>query len=356
MELRIIPYRIPFRTPFRTATHEFRHREGHFLKFSCTGFSVWSEAAPLPGFSHETHVEVAHLLDYYHSDIQNCLKQNRNPAVLEFYNTLPASIRFSISLLWHQVKAMEMKKSLCEYLKGDHTAKIPVNATLGRVSVDEALEKVSNFAGNGYGTIKVKIGSDFEQELEVLKKIRAKYPELTLRVDANQSWSYEEALKHLSKLKNIQIEYSEEPLNSPTPESLSRIRAESSVPIAADESVRSAEDASQLLKSDAVDALILKPMLIGGIEEILRISTRAEEAGVNVVFTTSLEAGVGRLITAQIAAGLLQHPVACGLATGSMLTKDVFYDENFIHRGNFIIPEDAGLGATPDFSNLDLDL
>lgn len=356
MELRISPYRISFRTPFRTATHEFRHREGHFLKLSGSGISVWSEAAPLPGFSHETHDKVGHLLDYYYNDIENCLKQNRNPAILEFYNTLPASIRFGISMLWHQAKALEMNKSLCEYLKGQHTAKLPLNATLGRASVDEALKKVSNFVGNGYGTIKVKAGSDFEQELELLRKIRAKYPELTLRVDANRSWSYEEALTYLSELKKIKPEYCEEPLRSPTPEMLSRLRNETSIPIAADESVRSADDASQLLKSDAADVLILKPMLIGGIEEILNINSQAEDAGVSVVYTTSLEAGVGRLITAHIAAGLLQYPVACGLATGSMLTKDVFYDENFIEQGNFIIPEDAGLGATPDFSNVDLDL
>lgn len=339
MKLTIHPYRFPFRSPLYITGHTFTDRTGLILQLNYSQKTVWSEVAPLPGFSEETTGEAEQWLRDNRYQIEQCLTY-RNPVTgLDGFSSAPPSVRFGISALSHLTEAQNSHQSLSRYLNPDADSSVSVNATLGMQSPEEAVKSIADFYEQGFRTLKIKVGRNFQADSDLLHRIRGDFPQLTLRLDANRAWSFEESVDNLKRLARFSPEYCEEPLRSPTTESLAQLKSRSPVPIAADESIRSLSDAQSLFENNAVDILILKPMLLGEIECIKEIVQLAGTHQVDCIFTSSLESGVGRLITAHLAAAFLDHHRACGLATGSMLSRDTISDEQFIQSGNFLLPD-----------------
>ncbi len=95
------------------------------------------------------------------------------------------------------------------------------------------------------------------------------------------------------------------------------------VPIAADECIRSLDDARRLRALDAADVIVLKQQPLGGVRAALEV---AEAAGVPAVVSSMMETSVGIAAGVALAAALPELPYACGLATASMLAGDVTFD------------------------------
>jgi L-alanine-DL-glutamate epimerase-like enolase superfamily enzyme len=145
----------------------------------------------------------------------------------------------------------------------------------------------------------------------------------------------------LRRLARLSVELCEQP--SLEVDSLRRLRGATPVAIAADESVPRSD--GELL--DAVDALVLKPMVLGGLLPALTWARRARAHGLRALVTTSLDGTLGRLGAAQLAAALLADgPMPdAGLATGHLLENDVCEDPAPPARGRIALPESPGLGA-----------
>ena len=114
------------------------------------------------------------------------------------------------------------------------------------------------------------------------------------------------------------LEYAEQPCASI--EDLASLRRALDVPIAADESVRRAEDPLRVARAEAADVLVMKVQPLGGVRRCLQL---AEQAGLPVVVSSALETGVGLSAGLALAAALPELPHACGLATAALLTGDV---------------------------------
>jgi O-succinylbenzoate synthase len=95
------------------------------------------------------------------------------------------------------------------------------------------------------------------------------------------------------------------------------------VPIAADESVRRAEDPLRVARLEAADIVVLKVQPLGGVRRCLEL---AEQCGLPVVVSSALETSVGIAMGVALAAALPELPYACGLATVQLLTDDVVAD------------------------------
>ena len=93
--------------------------------------------------------------------------------------------------------------------------------------------------------------------------------------------------------------------------------------IAGEEDVTRVEAARGLLAAGAADTLVVKPMTCGGSRPALEIATLADDAGVAVVVTTTIDSGVGTATALQLAATLPANGPACGLATSSLLADDL---------------------------------
>jgi len=199
---------------------------------------------------------------------------------------------------------------------------VPVNATVPAVGPEEAARLV---ASSGCATAKVKVAERGQTEADDLARVEAVRdaigPAGKVRVDVNGAWDVDTAVRMIRLLDRFDLEYVEQPCA--TVEELARVRRRVSVPVAADESVRRAEDPLRVRDAEAADVVVLKVQPLGGVRAALRL---AEECGLPVVVSSAVETSVGLAAGVALAAALPELPYACGLATMRLLRSDVCDD------------------------------
>jgi len=212
-----------------------------------------------------------------------------------------------------------------EAAAGDRPApvrdRVPVNVTVPAVGPERAHAIVTR---SGCATAKVKVadpGQTLADDLARVEAVRdALGPEGKVRVDVNGLWSVDDAVASIALLDKAAagLEYVEQPCA--TVEELATVRRRVDVPIAADESIRRAEDPYRVRDLEAADVAVLKVQPLGGVRACLRI---AEEIGLPVVVSSALESSVGIAAGVALAAALPELPYACGLATVALLERDL---------------------------------
>ncbi|WP_193103438.1 o-succinylbenzoate synthase [Brachybacterium sp. FME24] len=186
----------------------------------------------------------------------------------------------------------------------------------------------------GARTAKIKVadpGSTLAEDAERLEAVRdALGPGAHLRIDANAAWTLDQALDALPVLDRAAggLEYAEQPCADIA--DLASLRRAMDIPIAADESVRRAEDPLRVARAEAADVLVMKVQPLGGVQRCLDL---AEQAGLPVVVSSALESSVGLSAGLALAAALPDLPHACGLATATLLTGDLVTDALLAHGG-----------------------
>src|SRR5207302_2008088 len=129
---------------------------------------------------------------------------------------------------------------------------------------------------------------------------------------------------------------------------MARVRAAVRTLIAADESVRGLQEAQRVMAAGAADVLVVKPMLAGGLRPALDIIQAAAAAGLGVVVTTTIDSGVGVAAALHLAATLSQPALACGLATGMLLTGTLVTQPPAVQDSRMALPRRAGMGVALD--------
>ena len=171
-------------------------------------------------------------------------------------------------------------------------------------------------ASAGCRTAKVKVAEPGQPESADVERVAAVRDALgpggRIRVDANGAWDVDTAVRRTRELDRAAggLEYVEQPCA--TVEELAAVRRQVDVPVAADESIRRAEDPLRVARLEAADVAVLKVQPIGGVAACLRV---AEQIGLPVVVSSALETSVGIAAGLALAAALPELPYACGLAT-----------------------------------------
>ena len=198
---------------------------------------------------------------------------------------------------------------------------VPVNATVPVVTPEVAHALVRR---SGCATAKVKVadpGCPLADDLARVEAVRdALGPAGKVRIDANGAWDVDTAVAAISALDRAArgLEYVEQPCASV--EELAAVRRRVDVPVAADESIRRADDPYRVRDLEAADVAVLKVQPLGGVRACLRI---AEDIGLPVVVSSALETSLGLAAGVALAAALPTLDHACGLATRALLTADV---------------------------------
>lgn len=199
---------------------------------------------------------------------------------------------------------------------------VPVNATLPAVEPARVAEVLARY--DGCRTVKAKVaerGQTLADDVARIAEVRSLLPDARIRVDANGGWGVDEAETAIRALERFDLEYVEQPCASvPELAELRRRIHRLGIPIAADESVRRAEDPLLVARAGAADVLVVKAQPLGGVRAALAI---VEEAGLPAVVSSALDSSVGLSMGAALAASLPSLPHDCGLGTGALLTADV---------------------------------
>jgi O-succinylbenzoate synthase len=200
---------------------------------------------------------------------------------------------------------------------------VRVNATLPAVGAERVAEILARFPG--CRTVKIKVaeaGQVLADDVARVAEARAILgPEGRIRVDANGGWNVDEAEHAIHAFAEYDLEYVEQPCASV--EELADVRKRvkyMGIPIAADESVRKAEDPLAVATAGAADILVIKAQPLGGITAALDI---VAAAGLPVVVSSALDTSVGISMGLHLAAAIPGLEYDCGLATTALLTTDV---------------------------------
>ncbi|QYN23421.1 o-succinylbenzoate synthase [Amycolatopsis sp. DSM 110486] len=199
--------------------------------------------------------------------------------------------------------------------------RVEVNTTVPVVPPDRAHALVR---ASGCRTAKVKVAdkrSTLADDCARLEAVRdALGPAGAIRVDANTAWDVDTAVTALAALDKAAggLEYAEQPCR--TIDELAAVRRRVSVRIAADESIRRAEDPLKVAVAGAADIAVLKVAPLGGVRRALEV---AEACGLPCVVSSAVETSVGLAAGLALAGALPQLDFACGLGTMSLLTGDV---------------------------------
>lgn len=203
--------------------------------------------------------------------------------------------------------------------------RVPVNVTVPAVDPPTARSLVEH--SGGCRTAKVKVAESGQTEADEVARLEAVRdalgPDGRIRVDANGGWDVDTALARLRVLDRAAggLEYVEQPCR--TVDELAQVRRRGAVPVAADESVRRAQDPLAVARAGAADVLVLKVAPLGGVRACLRL---AEQTRLPVVVSSAIETSVGLAAGVALAAALPELPYACGLATAQLLAADVTPD------------------------------
>lgn len=196
--------------------------------------------------------------------------------------------------------------------------RVPINATVPAVPAERVPEVLARFPGAGTAKVKVaEPGQTLADDVARVDAVRAQVP--VVRVDANAGWSVEEAVEAAAALTaDGELEYLEQPCA--TVEELAALRARIDVPIAADESIRKAEDPLRVVRAHAADIAVLKVAPLGGVARMLDVAAQID---IPIVVSSALDSsvGIGRGLLA--AAALPELRYACGLGTGGLFVEDV---------------------------------
>jgi len=199
--------------------------------------------------------------------------------------------------------------------------RIPVNATVPAVGPQRVPEVLARFPGARTAKVKVaEPGQTLADDVARVNAVRAAIP--AVRVDANGGWTVEEAVAAAAALTaDGALEYIEQPCRT-VPE-LAEVRrrvAHLGVAVAADESIRRADDPLAVVRAGAADIAVLKVAPLGGITAMLAIAAAID---IPVVVSSALDSAVGIAAGVAAAAALPTLTHACGLGTGALFVEDV---------------------------------
>lgn len=214
------------------------------------------------------------------------------------------------------------REAACEGWPAPVRRTVPVNATIPAVDPERAFAMTKE---SGCRTAKVKVAERGQSEADDLARVEAVRdaigPDGRVRVDVNGGWDVDRAVRMIRSLDRWELEYVEQPCA--TLEELAAVRRRVDVPVAADESIRRAEDPLRVRAAGAADVAVLKVQPLGGVAAALRV---AEACGLPAVVSSAVETSVGLAAGVALAAALPELPFACGLGTLPLLEGDVVAD------------------------------
>jgi O-succinylbenzoate synthase len=226
---------------------------------------------------------------------------------------------------------------------------IPINATVPAVAAARVPEVLARFPGAGTAKVKVaEPGQSLADDVARVNAVRERVP--IVRVDANGGWTVAEAVAACRALAaDGPLEYLEQPCA--TVAELAEVRRLVDVPVAADESIRKADDPLLVVRARAADVAVVKVAPLGGVARLLSIAAQID---IPVVVSSALDSAVGMSRGLLAAACLPDLRHACGLGTGGLFVEDVTEPvvpvEGRLPVGA-VVPDQArlsGLAAAPD--------
>ena len=295
------------------------------VRLHWNGIEALGESAPSERYDENVESVVAGLRG---------LELGDDPYALERLLTgMPPAQMCGLDIALHDCIGKDLDRPLWRLLGLDPARTPRTSFTIGLAGIDETLDKVREVGT--HPIIKVKLGGG--ADIETIEAIRAMYAG-TIRVDANEAWTPEQAVTNLTALARFGIEFCEQPIPAGSPEKLRWIREHSPIPIVTDEDSKDARDLPALY--GCVDGINVKLVKCGGIRGALSMIHTARALGFKIMLGCMIET---QILTA--AAAHLSPLVDWADLDGPFLSADDPFTGVTYADGKIVLPDGPGLGV-----------
>jgi len=340
-----------FETSFgRTAT-----RRIVLVRTVADGLTGWGEVTcgEDPFYSHETPETSWHILrDFLIPWTLDQEWSSASEVALHFrpirgHNMAKAALENS---LW-DIEAQQKRMSLAELLGGT-LKEVPCGVSIGiQNSIEEVLDQIERELEAGYQRIKVKIKPGWD--VQVLDRIRRRWPRIPLTADANSAYRLAD-LPHLRQFDRFYLMMLEQPLGWHDLLDHAKLQRELSTAICLDESIHDVDDARQAIEIGACKIINLKLGRVGGFTSAQQVHDLCRTRGVPVWCGGMLESGIGRA-----------HNIAMSALPGFVLPGDVSASRRYWHediidpqvtvtpQGTIRVPQTPGMGYVPNLKRIE---
>lgn len=339
LELKLaVPYTIAYETIDRTTNFILKiETDGKWVGYGC--------AAPDKVVTGETPEDVENAINHEITDYLI----GKDPftyafLLMELKQVLGkrASSLAMVDLALFDLIAKKAEVPLYKFL-GGFQHQIATSITIGILPLEETLKHASEYVRQGFTIIKIKGGSNLEEDVEKMKKLYETYPDITWRFDGNQGYSVKDSIAFVKATAAIGIEIFEQPTKVEAEERLGQVTDQVAIPVMADESLKTLTDAFRLAQNERVDMINIKLQKVGGIMVGMHINSVAKSANLETMVGCIDECGLG------IAAGLhfaLSRPnIVYADLDGHLELLEDPYKGIFTLRNGILYPtEKYGLG------------
>ncbi|MEM7047498.1 MAG: enolase C-terminal domain-like protein [Pseudomonadota bacterium] len=319
------------------------------LESSC-GAVGWGEAAPWSVFTGSPEASFAALDRYIRPHIEG--------QSLDTVGTLCARAQASIAHATEAKAALESALldlvgqisglRVADLLGGVVRDRIPLSVSLANPDFAQDLALTERLLDDGITIVKLKAGfAEHSFDLQRLEALRTRFPQLDIRVDFNQGLPPADAPARVADVAAFVPTFVEQPVRADLFELMARIRAQSNVPILADESVFSPADMTRAMAGGICDGVSIKVMKTGSLRHGQTIAAMAEAAGLSGYGGDMFETGLGHTAGVHMIAASPNITLGCEFYQARYyLTQDLLTDPFAIDNGDVILPQGPGLGVT----------
>jgi L-alanine-DL-glutamate epimerase-like enolase superfamily enzyme len=278
--------------PFRIATGTMHSAQNLFIRVHTDeGITGVGECSAFPMIVGETQATCFEMSKEFAAlwKGKNALDLSTRLAELDLFTAFNSTAKSAFDMALYDIAAKHANQPLYAFL-GGRPKKMETDLTIGIDTPENMAATARDFIGRGVRIIKVKLGHGAEEDVARVARIReAAGPSVRIRVDANQGWTYSEAVTALTALGEYGIEFCEQPMRYWHDEQLPQLRQLSPVKIMADESVYDHHDAARIIKAEACDYVNIKFAKSGGIQGATEINKVCAENNIPCMMGGMLE-------------------------------------------------------------------
>jgi len=349
-DVEIFLFDIPLTAPFRIAIGEMTAANDLLIRIRTDqGIVGLGEACPFPPITGETQATNAAAAVSIRSMIVG-----KDPLAIDdllrligpIVHSNPSTVA-AFDMALHDILGKVAGLPLFRLLGGTKST-FETDITTGLDTPEKMAAEAKSYADLGYRTLKVKVGLDPDEDVVRMTAVRdAVGPKIAIRIDANQGWAVPQAIHALRKMAPLNIQLCEQPVRAADIAGMRAVRAQSPIPIMADEALFGPSDGIDLIRAEACDTFNIKLMKAGGILNSLRIAHIADAANMRCMVGCMLETRLALTAAAHVVASQA-NIVYADLDGNSEHESDPIVDGITVKAGTLTLPEKPGLGCDVD--------
>lgn len=343
------PLRLPYRSPLKTASNYFAEATGLLVRIETSEGEAGYGYADLFPRTGETIATAQSVI----SEVLAPGLEGRHPGEIqlltEWMNHKIAGntrAKAAIEMALNDLRGKIVGLPVYELLGGKVRSQVTVMKMVSLADPDSMAREAAAFVQGGIKALKLKIGTVWKDDVERVRRVReAVGPQVFLKVDANQFYGVQEALRVARHVEPYGLETFEQPVAAQDWEGMAFLTQNSPVPIEADQSVKSITDALRVIRMGAAAIINTSPQKVGGILPAKRIADLCQDAGIPCIVSNVGGSALNDAAALQLIASSLSTDLPCEVAEFERVQGDPACGLE-IQDGTITVPGGPGLGMT----------